>query len=200
LAVAARDPDRLEGDPVGALMPGFGCHRQPNNEHKRCPHGVQRGHVGRLFVKRRGYPDMSLTPQEIAAAIVAGSGRAPDVDAAINALVTPHAGGGQASATQLAVGVTPVAIPGGALDSLQLPAAVAPALVMLFVPDAFAWRAANKAIGVFAKQGTSDTINGDVHSSLFDFYPPTDANVWNPHIAIFSCAVDGAWSTNLQPD
>jgi hypothetical protein len=108
---------------------------------------------------------------------------------AVNAHVTPHPGGGQASATQLAAGITPVGPPATSGDSVQLPDAVAGAIVMLLPSGSFA----GFTVSVYVKDGSSDTLNGlsdfvDFGASFSTAAPLTPC--W------FVCVVNGAWWTN----
>jgi hypothetical protein len=106
----------------------------------------------------------------------------------VNPSVTPHPGGGQASAVQLSVGVTGVLPPASTGDSLQLPLATAGSIVVL-IPGNFASNEAN----VYVKNGSSDTVNGI--NDFVDFGITTAGGAPFP-VLWFICPVDGDWRTN----
>lgn len=119
----------------------------------------------------------------------------------LNSSVTPAVGGGQAGATQLSEGITPVSTPASAADSLVLPAATAGSVCVL-VP----WGANgnNWAPAVFAAVyplGATDTINGvTAASDFFDFQFGTSGMTTLQSAVWFVCVVDGAWMANATAD
>lgn len=114
----------------------------------------------------------------------------------VNASVTPTSGGSQSDGAQLSSGLTPIVPPANDGDSLQLPVATAGSIAMLFCIGS----QAHTPI-VYAKDGTSDTINGASHSAGFDLYSVTGGAGPNQSmIYVFSCSTNGAWLTNALPD
>lgn len=114
----------------------------------------------------------------------------------VNASVTPFAGGGQASATQLNYGTTPITAPASAGDSLQLPPAVAGSKAEIFIIGA-----SSTGMNVFAKNGTSDTLNGQSNSTAFACVASNSVSgqtYTTPFL--FVCVTNGAWLTNASPD
>lgn len=119
----------------------------------------------------------------------------------VNALVTPHVGGGQAGATQLGYGFTPVAPPASSGDSIALPAAVAGSIVVLFSYGDAGLTGNTNNIAVFAKNGTTDKINGSGSSAAqYDWEPYAPAVYRQNQGAVAICVVDGVWITNLNGD
>jgi hypothetical protein len=114
-----------------------------------------------------------------------GSGGAPGMSGLpVNPLATAHSGGGQANATQLSNGWTPTTSGGGG-DSFQLPSATAGAQMVMYSVGGV-----NPFI-FFAKNGTSDTINGQSNATAFDSAAD---------MTICTCAADGAWDSNALVD
>lgn len=101
--------------------------------------------------------------------------------AALDALAA-HAGGGQSGATQLQYGMNRVSTVGSANDSVALPIAVASAWVLLVNDGA-------NAAKVFAKNGSSDTIDGITGS--------TGVTITNAKRDLFYCLTAGAWISLL---
>lgn len=115
-------------------------------------------------------------------------------DLAVTTGIVPHAGGGQADATQLSVGWNVFSNPATNLDSVALPDAVAPAKVFLMCADSGGW---TNVLGIYAKDGSTDTINGQATATLFD---ALSASPYSPLMVTAICAVDGAWLMNVGPD
>lgn len=107
---------------------------------------------------------------------------------AVNPLVTAHSGGGQVAATQLSTGYSPIAVAADS-DSLALPAGVAPSVCVLVNTGS------NLPI-IFAKNGTSDTLNGQPNSTAFDLEMTVSGggggSVRNATFT-FICPIDGQW-------
>lgn len=97
--------------------------------------------------------------------------------------------GGQAAATQLDYGFSSVLDSGSSSDGVQLPPALAGTLVYLFP-----YGNHNTQVLVWAKNGTSDSINGQSNNTAFD------ALTVNYRPTTFICAVDGQWQTNAVVD
>lgn len=130
---------------------------------------------------------------EITAAIAGLSGGGGP---AINAAVTPHAGGGQALATQLSAGYTFVNEPSSDHDSVALPNATAGAVVELLLPA----NRANEGFGVeiFVKNGSTDTILG---TAFPVYWLDSSRSGLAPTISLrFWCSVAGNWLTNGNLD
>lgn len=106
--------------------------------------------------------------------------------------IVPLSGGGQAGATQLGYWYNELVTSHDPGDSVQLPAAAAGSVVMVFVEGPMA-----TFIAVFAKEGTTDTINGFANATQFDFVG-TNANTGR--VAIFVCKTNGAWFANIDQD
>lgn len=109
----------------------------------------------------------------------------------VNAAVTPHAGGGQAAATQLSAGYTFVNTPATTGDSIALPDAVAGAFLCLILPIN---ETPGLAVEVFLKNGSSDTVLGVVDSIYWG--PGPQAGSASSVPLMFWCVVDGDWFTN----
>lgn len=90
--------------------------------------------------------------------------------------VTAHAGGGQASATQLTAGLNRITVVASPADSVKLPAAVA-GLVVEVVNET------GVAAAVFAA-GT-DSLNGQIPTVAF--------SLGNVSLGYFRCPVNGFW-------
>lgn len=104
----------------------------------------------------------------------------------VNASVTPHAGGGQSSATQLSTGITPVNVTSiSDNDSIQMPAATASSTVIL-VPYTTNGQTPGTPYGLWP-HGATDTING-INAGT-DFFVPVNAG----SAVIGVCVVNGAW-------
>ena len=125
---------------------------------------------------------------QVRVALPSGSGVFAYAKDGVGPEVTPHAGGGQALATPLIVGLNPIAPAVTASDSVQLPAALAGSVV-IGIPVFSA-----NLVGVFAKNGSTDTINGSPGTDQFDIIPATG------NFPIFVCPTDGAWFTNIEAD
>lgn len=108
-----------------------------------------------------------------------------------NPAVTAHSGGTRAAATQLLAGLTPVNPSGAGGDSLQLPAAIAGTVVTLLPVKT----GANSTM-IYAKNGTTDTINGHSSATGFDII----FSAATPPVVTFACVVNGAWLANVSPD
>lgn len=113
--------------------------------------------------------------------------------------LVPHAGGGQADATQLSYGYNVLSPPAGGLDSVQLPAALAGSIVQAFV--AGAWIPDN-LMTVYAKFGTADTINGFSNTADMLFVPARHSNDADStgQVMLFVCKTDGEWWGNVKDD
>jgi hypothetical protein len=117
----------------------------------------------------------------------------------LNAPVTAHPGGGQSSAVQLATGLTPLLVPASSSDSVQLPAATAGAYCIL-LPEELA-SGASFYTSVFAKNGSSDTINGINDDFLvYHNFVVSGSGACVPGICWFYCAANGNWITNAAED
>jgi len=114
---------------------------------------------------------------------------------AVNAAVTPFAGGGQASAAPLNTGVTPVMQPASDRDSVQLPSAIPGSIVVLLPVGTN-----SKFFAVYPKYGSTDTVNGEnvINSKHIPVVAvangsfPAVAPIW------FVCVTAGAWLSNVQ--
>lgn len=111
-----------------------------------------------------------------------------NLNLAVNEPVRPAAGGGQANATQLGYGLTPVFTAEAVGDSLALPEAKAGRFVMLFACAFF-----DNMAAVYPKHGSSDYINEVQNDPI---YWTSDSSVIPGNILIFTCAVNGSWYTN----
>jgi hypothetical protein len=110
----------------------------------------------------------------------------------INRSVTPFAGGGQSDAVPLSPGITAVLAPASDGDSLQLPPAMAPSVVIL-IPAPTGTSGYSHVAAVYVLNGSSDTMNGI--SDHVDLGAATSDE--NPNPAVwFVCSVDGNWDTN----
>ncbi len=92
--------------------------------------------------------------------------------------LTALASGLQVGATQLITGLNEVSTVAGANDSVQLPAAVAGAIVYVANPSA-------QTLTIFGKSGRTDTINGTAGATGV-----TQATTVH---AIYFCPVDTKW-------
>jgi hypothetical protein len=118
-----------------------------------------------------------------------------DPQFAVNAAVSPFAGGGQASAVPLNTGVTPVMQPVSDRDSVQLPSAISGSIVVLLPVGTN-----GKFFAVYPKYGSTDTVNGDnvINSKHIPVVAiangsfPATAPIW------FVCVTAGAWLSNVQ--
>jgi hypothetical protein len=102
--------------------------------------------------------------------------------------VIPLFGGGQAGAGQLNPGVNSIQDVDSPFDSVQLPNAVAGTVVIgtvQFFQSSF--------MGVFAKEGTDDSINGEPNNQMFVF-PTVGIPFWT---LMCVCGEDGLWSCNI---
>lgn len=125
------------------------------------------------------------TTQDIAD--LGGGGGSPTITVGI----VPHAGGGQASATQLSYGYNGIDNSGTSDgDSMQMPSAVAGSVVQLFIQDN---STPSRVLNLYAKNGTSDTINGHSNATVFDVVGTQTA-------PILVCKVNGAWWGSPGPD
>lgn len=94
----------------------------------------------------------------------------------------------QDGATQLEYGYNIVQDVSYNYGSLQLPPAVPGAMVTLANQNNFAsW-----LVTVYAKNGTTDTINGQPNGTAFDVAVGV--------VPLFLCSVAGQWFANIQPD
>ena len=107
-------------------------------------------------------------------------------NSAVNGPVTPHGGGGQASATPLAPGINVIGDPSGNGDSVQLPDAISGTVVIGIVNEI-----QTHVIAVFAKYGTSDSINSQGNSIEFDF---PNGMLGQGQLLVAVCLADGQWT------
>jgi len=151
------------------------------------------GMAGGMGAVDAALADLATDASGNGAQFLAGDGTFKAAGLAVNAQVTPHAGGGQANATQLAAGLTPCAAPASSHDSLQLPSATAGALVILMPVTTFS----GSTISVYVKNGSSDTMDGI--SDFVDWGSSISSSNAIP-LLVFACVVAGNWLTNGSLD
>lgn len=108
--------------------------------------------------------------------------------------LTPLAGGSQSGAAQLNPGYNAINDAVNIYDSVQLPSAVAGSIVIGFVVGI-----QTNSIAVYAKNGTSDTINSELYetNNSVPYLFPIPPSVGNNQIFVAECVIDGVWRSNL---
>lgn len=124
--------------------------------------------------------DNFVNPYTLAKAINEGNQRQA------TAGLTAKAGGGQTSATQLALGINEVSVVATAADSVQLPACVPGTMVFVVNNDA------SDSMTVYGQVGRTDTINGTAGAT--GVAQAAAARAWYVCISTAS-ATQGAWVT-----
>ena len=100
--------------------------------------------------------------------------------------ITPHAGGGQSSATPLAPGINVISDASSNGDSVQLPDAISGTVVIGIVNEL-----QTHTIAVFAKNGNGDSINMEGNSIEFDF---PNGMLGQGQLLVAVCIADGLWT------
>jgi hypothetical protein len=107
-------------------------------------------------------------------------------NSSVNGVITPNPGGGQSSAVPLSPGINVMTDAASNGDSVQLPNALSGTVVIGIVNQI-----QGHTIAVFAKNDTSDSINGQDNSVEFDF---PNGFLGQGQVLMAVCLIDGAWA------